>query len=53
MRLLDTETDHERFETHAKTISYTYTHTHTLYCFVSIDYSDVGSIMHGAGAVKE
>ena len=54
MRLLDTETDHEseRDLRHTKTISLTHGHTLARYCFVSIDLSQVGSIMHGAGAVK-
>ena len=54
MGLLGIETDHEseRDLRHKKTISLTQGHTLTLYCFVSIDYSLVGSIMHGAGTVK-
>lgn len=57
MRLLDTETDHEseRDLRHMQnnfslSDTRTRTHAHSL-CSVSIDY--VGSIMRGAGAVKE
>lgn len=59
MRLLDIETDYEserdlrRMQKQFLTHTHTYVHTLSLYCFVSIDYGHVGSIMHGAGAVKE
>lgn len=51
MRLLDIETGHESDLRH--TLKQFPTRTHTLYCFVPINYSHVGSIMNGEGTVGE